>query len=196
MPANDVYELSVDMTYGGQNIVNVHHFVQNGVDGTGTWQDALMQVWTDNFKGPLSDLMVGTVTIVQVRMRRLKVGQTQQTTVAVGLAGQIMSNGLPTHCAVLIRQRAFPTGRKGTGGVKITGVPIDNVENGQIDLALATLCQTYANISEEDITDPGSGFDFRAGVLSQVDDVFRAIEKSQVTPRVVTVQSRQIGVGQ
>ncbi len=196
MPADDVFELNIDMTISGQNVVNVHHFIQSGVDGTGTWQDALLSVWQDNFKTPLRNCMVQAVTIVQTRMRRLQPTQTQQTIVLDGAIGDILSPALPPHLAVLLRQRAFPTGRKGTGGVKIVGIPDTGVADGRLNEAYKNLVATYGDVSEADITDGATGYTFRAGVLSQVDNVFRAIEKSQVTPRVVTVHSRQIGVGQ
>lgn len=196
MPANDIFELNVDMTWAGQNCVNVHHFIQKGVDGTGTWQAGLLAVWNANYKAPLLAMMVTAVEIVQIRMRRLLPTQTQQTITAVGENGDILDTGVPTHCAVLLRQRGFPTGRKGTGGVKLCGLPDSAVLNGKLTVAAAALVTTYGNVSEADVVDGASGYSFRSGVLSQVDDSFRAIEKSQVTPRVVTVRSRQIGVGQ
>lgn len=196
MPASDIFELNVDMTWNGQNCVNVHHFTQVGADGSGTWQAALQSVWEDNYKAPLLDMMVTAVLVVQTRMRRLFPTQTQQTIVSVAENGDLLDIGVPTHCAVLLRQRGFPTGRKGTGGVKLCGAPAGEVLNGRITVAHAAKVATYGNVSEANIVDGATGYTFRSGVLSQVDDVFRAIEKSQVTPRVVTVHSRQIGVGQ
>ena len=196
MPADDVFELNVDMTWGGQNCVNVHHFIQVGGDGTGTWQAALLSVWEDNYKALLLDMMVTAVNIVQVRMRRLLPTQTQQTITTVGETGDILAIGVPTHCAVLLRQRGFPTGRKGTGGVKLCGLDETEVLNGRITVAQAAKVTAYGNVSESNITDGATGYVFRSGVLAQSDDTFRAIEKSQVTPRVVTVRSRQKGVGQ
>lgn len=195
MAANDVFELSVDMDFGQQNCVNVHHFIQNGVDGTGIWQDALTSVWEDSYEASFLALMTTAVNVVQLRMRRLLPTQTQQTIVSVGELGTHLGASLPTHLACLLRQRGFPTGRKGTGGVKICGVPTSEVLNGKITVAYAAKVTTYGNISEADIVDGATGYSFRSGVLAQSDDTFRAIEKSQVTPRIVTVHSRQIGVG-
>lgn len=196
MPVDDIFELNVDMTIGGQNCVNVHHFIQRDVDGTGSAIDALSAVWTADYKTSLLALMVSTVNIVQLRIRHLLPIQTQQTIIAVGSVGTHAGQALPTYLATLLRQRGFPTGRKGTGGVKIVGTPHGEVLNGRITVAYAAKVTTYGNISEADVTDAGSGYVFRSGVLAQSDGSFRAIEKSQVTPRVVTVHSRQIGVGQ
>jgi len=195
MPANDVFELTVDMTHNGQNLANVHHFTQIGGDGTGTWQDALKQIWIDSYRAALKAMMVTAVNIVQIKVRRLFPTQTQSTTTAIGEAGDIIGVGLPTHAAVLLRQRGFPTGRKGTGGVKICGVPIGAQTAGRLSSAAAALVKTYGDVSESDITDGGSNYTMRAGVLSNVDNVLRKIQKSIVTPRIVTVHSRQVNVG-
>ncbi len=196
MPANDIFELQVNMTHSGQNVTNVHHFIQVGVDGTGTWQDALKQIWLDNYKDILRALMVVAVNIVEIKLRKLFPVQTQQTASNIGEAGLVLTTGMPTHAAALIRQRATPSGRKGTGGVKICGVPIAEVDEGKISESYRDDMLTYGNISESDITDGGSGYTFRSGVLSNVDNVLRKIVKSMPTPRIVTVHSRQIGVGQ
>jgi len=195
MPADDIFELGVDMTHAGQNVSNVHHFKQIGADGTGTWQDALLQIWQDNYKALLKALMVTAVEIIQVKVRKLFPTQTQQQALAVAENGTVLDTGLPPHAAALVRQRAIPTGRKGTGGVKIVGVPTQEVEDGRITVSYRNQLESYGNVSEADITDPTSGYVMRSGVLSKVDNSFRSIVKSMATPRIVTVHSRQINVG-
>lgn len=195
MAAGDIFELSVDQTYTGQNGVNVHHFTQVGADGTGDARTALFNVWNDNYRAALIAIIIADVNIVQVRIRRINPTQTQSLITAVGETGTRTNPGLPPHCAVLVRQRGFSTGRKGTGGTKIWGVSANQVANGRIDTLEADLYTAWGDLSESDITDGGTGYKFRAGVFSASDSSFRVIEKSQVTPRVVTVHSRQIGVG-
>lgn len=196
MPALDIFERSTDMTYGGQNVVNVEHLQQIGADGTGTWQASLFTNWDVAYKPRMRNLMTAQVNIVQVRMRRVLPTQTQQTTTTVNEAGLHAGDGMPPHIASLLRQHGETTGRKGTGGIKFTGIPNTEVLNGRITVAYAALMELYGDQDESDITDGATGYTFRGGVLSQVDDVFRKILKSYATPRVVTVYSRQRGVGQ
>ena len=195
MALGDIFELNVDMLFEGQNCVNVHHVIQTSTDGTGTWQVALLGIWTANMEANLLACMVDQVEIVQVRMRRLFPTQTQQTITPRASFGSIAADPLPPHACALIRQRGIPTGRKGTGGVKIIGVPRTLVFDGRITTGYAAILETYAGPMEQDFVH-GSGYEFHYGVLSQVDDSFRAIEKIRATPRIVTVRSRQIGVGQ
>lgn len=194
MPLGDIFELNVDMLFEGQNCVNVHHVLQTTADGTGTWQAALLNRWTTDMEANLLACMVDQVEIVQVRMRRLFPTQTQQTITPRGSFGGIAADPLPPHCCALIRQRGIPTGRKGTGGVKIIGVPRTLVFDGRITTGYAAILETYSLPMEAELVD-GSGYKFRYGVLAQSDDTFRSIEKTRATPRVVTVRSRQIGVG-
>lgn len=196
MPALDIFELSVDMTYQGQNVVNVHHKQQIGADGTGTWQASLLTNWQVAYKPRLRAVMTAGINIVQVRMRRLFPTQTQQTITTINEFGLHAGDGMPPHCAALLRQRGQTTGAKGCGGVKFCGVPNQVVLNGKITVAYAALMELYGDQDESDITDGATGYTFRGGVLSQVDNVFRKILKCYATPRVVTVHSRQIGVGQ
>ena len=196
MPADDIFERSVDMTYQGQNCVNVEHLQQIGADGTGTWQASLLTNWQVAYKPRLKNVMVAGVNIVQVRMRRLFATQTQQTITTINEAGDHLGDGMPGHCAALLRQRGETTDQKGCGGIKFVGVPNQVVLNGKIVVAYAALMELYGDQDESDITDGATGYTFRGGVLSQIDDVFRKILKCYATPRVVTVHSRQIGVGQ
>lgn len=195
MPDGDLYEMNVDLTYAGQNCVNVHHFLQIGADGTGDPRSALHQMWFLKYSAKLQTIMVADVTIVQTRIRQLKPIQTQTLITSAGFAGTHTGDALPPHAACLLRQRGFPTGRKGTGGMKIVGVPTSEVKQGIIEVAYAALVQTYGDLSESNQADGTTGFNWRSCVFSQIDGVPRLIEKSKVTPRIVTVHSRQIGVG-
>lgn len=195
MPFADVMELTVDSTFAGQNMSNVHHFAQTSGDGTGSWQTALTAIWVAQFQLNYSNLMTGFVQIVQIRMRRIEPTQTQQTTVPIGIPGNVADDTLPGHCAALLRQRATPSGRKGTGGVKIFGVPLGAVSVGRIDAAYFAAMSTYGNAMEVPQLDVASGYEFHSAVYSQVDNIARPILKTVPTTRVVTVHSRQIGVG-
>lgn len=196
MAADDVFAVSLDTQYNGQNCVNVLHFIQIGADGTGTWQAALLSVWEDNFKVPWIALMVGGVNIVQVRMRRLIPTQTQQTITNIGTVGAHTGAGMPTHAAALLRQRGLTTDEKGTGGQKIVGVPVTEVANGRISKAYSDLMVAYGQEGEVDITDGTSQFKFRQVIYNVPLKSSRKVIHSDGTPRIVTVHSRQLGVGQ
>lgn len=195
MPAGDIMELTVDQTYAGQNIANVHHFLQIGPDGTGTWQNALKDIWTAFFEDKFLDMVIDTLEVIQIRLRRLLPTQTQSSIIARGVPGNITGDGLPPHAATLVRQYGEGADRKGTGGSKIAGVPEAAIEEGRISAAQAALMVAWGDVAESDQTDATSGFVFRSGVFRPSDGTIRKIVKSFATPRLVTVRSRQIGVG-
>ncbi len=198
MPNNDVFELNVDHTYNGQNLTNVLHFRQSGTDGSGSVLEALELVWFDNFRGPHKDLLVVDVNIVQLRARQLFPVQTQQRLLPINETGTISEIGLPPQqCAILSQkaERGGPKGRRGAGHMKISGVPVTEVDTGRVTLAYATLLNTLGAVFMERITNPISGFVFDSVTLSAIDDVARRIEQSFATSRIRTVYSRSIGVG-
>ncbi len=195
MADQDTLSLSCDLTYNNQNCVNVLHFVQQGASGTGTAMDALGVMWTANYKTLYKGLMTVGVNIVQIRVRRLTVVESQSVITAVGEIGTHSGGGMPTHSSALLRQRgASAAARRGTGGQKICGVPRSIVKNGRITEAYATLMQAYGVLGESDITESGSGYKFRQIIIS-VGGSAGVIVHNSVAPRLVTVRSRQIGVG-
>lgn len=199
MPDGDIFELNVDHTYNGQNLTNVLHFEQDGTDGSGSNLEALELVWFDNFRVPHKALLVDSVNIVQLRARRLFPTQTQQRLLAINESGDVAEIGLPPQqCAILSQkgERGGPKGRRGAGHMKISGVPITEVDTGRVSAAYATLMNTLGLVFMAKLTNPISGFTFDSVTLSTVDDVARVIEQSFSTSRIRTVYSRSIGVGQ
>jgi len=196
MPANDIMELTVDQTYAGQNITNVHHFQQLGPDGTDIWQIALKSIWTALFEPAFLAMVIDTLEVIQIKLRRLLPIQTQQSIFARGTFGTIAGDGLPPHAATLVRQYGEGADRKGTGGSKIAGVPEAAIEEGRISAAQAALMVTWGDLAEVDHTDGVTGYTFRSGVFRPADGTIKKIIKSFATPRIITVRSRQIGVGQ
>ena len=195
MPDGDIFELNVDMTFAGQNCVNVHHFEQAGTDGTGDAREALTTIWVDAFLDDFLALMVDVVTVVQLRCRRIKPTQTQQFIETVGLDGTNADTGMPSGSCPLIRFYTETTGRKGVGGMKLVGASINNVDFGRVNLAYANLMQTFADIFGGNHVDPGSGYTFTPSVYSLIDNVAREIVAGVALTRVRTVHSRQVGVG-
>ncbi len=195
MASGDIYELTVDQTYGGQDIVNVHHFVQIGDDGSGDARDALTKMWDDDFKTPFLAVVVDVLNVVQVKARRLFPTQTQQFFLAVGETGTQVQTGLPPQQCAILAQVGTRFGNRGRGYMKISGVPITEVDSGRITAAYATLLNTLGTEHSTNHTASPSGYVFHGAVLSSVDDVARQIQKAGGTSRIKTVYSRSIGVG-
>ncbi len=195
MAIGDIYELTTRMTIFTQNVVNVHHLLQSRADGSGKAEDAIDVIWNAIFKTAFKDVMTGDVTIVDLSIRRIKPTQTQPTVYAVGESGSIMSGTLPSNCCAIVRQFAQPAGRKGSGHVKIVGVPQDNINEGRVNAAYATLLNTYGTKFAAEVVDAASGYGFDPAVYSTIDSVARPILKAGAASRVRTVHSRQIGVG-
>lgn len=195
MPDGDIYELTVDCTYGGQDIANVHHFVQVGTDGSGSARESLATVWSDEFKPSFLAVVVDVLNVVQLRIRKLFPTQTQQHVQAIGETGDYVETGLPPQQCAILRQHGTRSGRKGTGHMKISGVPITEVDTGRVTAAYATKLNTLGTAHATSHTDAGTGFVFRSCVLGTTDDVAREIQKAGGTSRIKTCYSRTIGVG-
>lgn len=194
MPDGDIYEATVQMSFFAQQVVNVHHFVQSGADGAGKAEDAVDVAWANVFKTALRNIMTDDVTINALSIRRIKPTQTQPTVYGYADNGLATGESLPTHCCAIVTQLAEPAGRKGTGHVKIAGVPSDEVKGGRISGDYATDLNTYGDGFEAEIITP-SAYRFFPAVYSQIDSVARPILKAGGRTRVRTVHSRQFGVG-
>ncbi len=194
MPAGDIYECTVRMSFFGQNVVNVHDFLQSGADGAGKAEDAIEVAWLAVFKTALLNIMTPDVTVDDLSIRRIKPTQTQPTVYGQADPGVATGESLPTHCCAIVTQLAEPAVRKGTGHVKIAGVPSDQVRGGRISESYADDLNTYGDGFEAEIIVP-SAYRFFPAVYSQIDSVARPILKAGGRSRVRTVHSRQLGVG-
>lgn len=195
MPDGDVFECSVDQTLAGQNITNVYHFIQVGSDGSGDARSALRDMWNFFYKVKFLDCVVTDVALVQARIRRISPTQTQTLTSALTGSGDIGVESLPSQSCAILRCYAIPSGRKGTGHVKLSGIANTLVAAGRISASLLAIIRLYGQVMETDHADAGSGFVFRQVVWSIVDSVAREIVQARPTGVVKTVHSRQIGVG-
>lgn len=195
MAAGDVYELTIDMGWGGQAISNVHHFVQVGGDGSGDGRIGLAAMWTAVFETPFLGLLVDEVEVLQSRSRRLLPTQTQSILTGIGAPGLVSEFGIPPNQCAILREYGVLDGRKGVGHIKLPGVAVIFVLNGHVNGAYVALAELFGDLLEADQTDPGSGYVFRAAVLG-TDDVARKVQKTKQMGRVKTVYSRTIGVGQ
>jgi len=195
MPADDIYELTVRSTLAGQNLANVHHFKQVGSDGTGTAEEALDTIWQAVFKPLFLQVTTSTFEVVDLSIRQIQPVQTQPTVFGALAMGDEAGEALPSHCCVLLRQQAIPSGRKGSGSMKVPAVPLTFVDRGRITLVAAVLYKALGDAYEAQHTDVASGYTFDPVVYSQIDSVGRKIMKSTPSTRTRTVHSRQIGVG-
>ncbi len=195
MADGDIYELTVRQTLNSQNISNVHHFKQVGDDGTGTAEFALDAIWNAGFKDLYKQVVTLLTFITDLSIRQIQTVQTQPTVFPVAESGDDVSTALPTHCCAILRQKAEPDGRKGSGHMKIAGPPITAANEGRINLVYATLLKALGDAYESQHTDVASGYSFDPVVYSQVDQVGRKILKSTPLTRLRTCHSRQVGVG-
>ena len=196
MPANDVFELAVDQLIRAQNITNVYHCIQVGSDGTGDARDAVALWWDEHFKENYLDCVVTDLAMVQTRVRRIQPTQTQTTTTAATGDGDILETALPSQSCAILRTYAVPLARRGTGHVKICGIGISSTGNGAIDSSLETTINAFAAEMQQDQTETTTGYIFRMGVYSTIDEVLRPIVLAKARPRIKTVHSRSMGVGQ
>lgn len=195
MAANDIYELNADLTYAGQALNNTFHFRQEGTDGTGDGRTGCMDMFIEDLQTEYLNCMVDEVNLVQLRCRKIKPTETQSLITAVGSTGTIITEGYPPQTAAILREHAEPLLRRGTGHIKLSGVPIAGAINGRLDAAHLALLTLLGAKLKQNQTDSTSGFTFRAGVYSLVDSIIRDILVTVSTPRLKTVYSRSVGVG-
>ena len=195
MPDGDISELNVDATLAGQNVCNVHHFVQVGSDGTGDARTGVADMWIEDFQAVFLDCLSDQFALSQLRARRIQPTQTQSLITAAAGAGDLATEPLPNQSCAILRQHAVPLLRRGTGHVKLSGITVDNVSDGRISTALAILIDLFAAKMIADQTDSGSGYTFRSAVYSSVDSIARKIVRVATLGAVKTVYSRSLGVG-
>lgn len=195
MPANDVFELSVDATYNGQQVTNVMHAIQIGADGSGDARGALDRVWVDNFDVEQRTLQVTSVVHFQQRVRRILPTQTQTLITPNAGLGLATGNGLPTNQCAILRLYGAKALLKGVGHQKLYAVPVLMVLEGRVQTTFRDISLLYSVNFETNHTDPISGYVFRMGVLG-TDSVLRQIQGTEQLGRIKQIHSRSIGVGQ
>ena len=194
MPAGDIFELSVDMMFDSQAIMNRYHFVQIGSDGSGDARVSCTEVWDAFFKITFQNLVSDEITIVQKRCRRVLPVQTQQLVSSDGAHGSVTGHVLPTNCVAILRLYGTPSGRKGVGFMKIPGVATAFVNEGRINSSYEGIAELFGDQFEADNTHGGTGFVFRSCILGS-DDVARQVQTARCTSRIKQLRSRTIGQG-
>lgn len=193
MPANDIYELSVDAIYGGENMTTVIHWTQIGSDGTGDARSALNEMWVALFDTKQRGCQVGTVVHFQQRIRRLFPTQTQSLIVANSGNGGVSGLGLPTNQCAILRMYGDLSGRRGIGHQKMYGVANQFVRHGRVSISFRDLMQQYGDVFKTDSV-AGGGYKFRAGILG-VDNVLRKVQKVDPLAVIKQIHSRSANVG-
>lgn len=194
MAAGDIYEMSLDMTWQAQAIMNRYHFVQIGSDGTGDARTSVAQNWDTFFRPFFLALISDEITVTQSRVRRVLPVQTQQLVTAEGVAGMVAGDVLPTNCVAILRLYGVLAGRKGVGFMKIPGVATAFVNEGRINSSYEGTAEIFGAPFEVDQTHGGTGYVFRSCVLG-TDDVARQVQTARATSRIKQLRSRTIGQG-
>lgn len=194
MAAGDVYSCGLDMTLNAQELNMGFHFVQIGADGSGDPRQAVANVWLANFETPLLNALVAVVTLGVLRIRRVLPTTTQSLVATVGTVGLVAQNPIPTNQCAVLRLYGVLAGRKGIGNIRMPGIGIDFVDEGQVNASYVGLSELFGDPFEVDQTDIPTAFTFRSCVLG-TDSVPRQVQRALMTSRVKQLRSRTVGQG-
>ena len=196
MAANDVYSLSLDSLYNGQNTVNVMHFKQVGADGTGDARNSLNIMFDITLRTLFEPLFTDETTMVQTRARRLFPTETQTLTGALGDPGTETSNGLPPQCCAILRLVGNRGAGRGSGSLKLGQIGEGFVDEGRVDASYVALAQSLGNQLAQDIVEGTFNWTWRCVIWNPGDNTFITVQAARPATRIRTVHSRQLGVGQ
>jgi len=190
MPDGDIYESAYDLTYAGQNIASIFHFVQIGSDGAGDPRESIRQMFFNEFVTPYLVGLVDQVISVGLRTRRLFPTQTQATTFGFSNSGTIFTGGLPPNQCGVLRTYGPLLGRRGIGRLLIAGIPEEDVVDGRLNIDQIAFRNTLAAALEQDQDDGTTSFLWHAAVLSRVDNVARKINNAGILTAIRNLRSR------
>jgi hypothetical protein len=197
MPAGDIYECVYDLTYGGQNIASVFHFVQIGTDGAGDPRTSVNLMFLNEFKTQYLFGLVDGLVGVGIRTRRIKPTETQALSASTTTAGNLAVPGLPPNQVGIMRTygpilRAIPPllGTRGIGRIMIPAIPEEDVEAGRLNVDQIGFRNNFADKLIDDQDDGSTSFLWHAAVYSRVDFVARKIEKAFMLAPIKNLCSR------
>lgn len=190
MPAGDIYEASYNATYVGQNIASVFHFVQIGSDGAGDARTSVNLMFLNQFETPYLLGLTNGIVSSAIRTRRLFPTQTQAETLALSGVGSVLTDGLPPNQVGILRTYGPLLGRRGIGRIVVTGIPIEDVNEGRINVDQFTFRNVLAAALELDQSDGATAYLWHAAVLSRVDGIARQINHAGILSQIKNLRSR------
>lgn len=197
MAAGDTYQVRNLWTLFGQKCVNVFHYTQVGVDGTGSGRQALMDAYTLSEVSQYLLLSSPDAVFDVVGVKGVGAILSQEIVEPIGLGGTNSGDAMPPNMTLAVTFYTATKGPKGRGRTYLIGVPEDVVENGVVLEAYHSgVLLTWLNAQNDLLTDPGSGYTFRRSIWNPIDDVGHNIIFGDTNPRVRNLRSRTIGQGQ
>jgi hypothetical protein len=164
MPANDLYEVLFDQTYGSQRLNTSFYLFQESADGGGDAREAAIVGLADLISTAWQNCCVVSWEIVQGRARRIIPVQTQPFYKAYSLNGTHVGYGIPPQSVAQISQKNSTTGQFGNGRIFLSGTPHDKQANGRNTLAQMDLLTILADLLVEPVVE--GGYTFTQGIWS------------------------------
>jgi hypothetical protein len=189
MPANDLYEVLFDQTYGAQRLNTSFYLFQESADGGGDARECAIVGLYDMISVAWADSCSDQWQLVQGRARRILPVQTQPFYKAYSLLGSNAEPGLPPQSVSQITQKNSTTGQFGNGRVFISGTPRDKQSNGRNTLAQMDLLTILADLLVEPVVE--GGYTFTQGIWSQTAASFYKTTQVNVEGTLTNLNSRK-----
>jgi hypothetical protein len=164
MPANDLYEVLFDQTFGNQRLNTSFYLFQESADGGGDAREAAIVGLYDLISAAWADCVVDTWELVQGRARRIIPVQTQPFYKAYSLDGAVAWGSCPAQSCAVITQKNSTTGQFGNGRVFLSGIPTNHQSNGRNTLAAMDLLSILADLLVDPVIE--DGYTFTQGIWS------------------------------
>lgn len=190
MPANDIYESTYDLTYVGQNIATVFHFVQIGADGAGDARDSVNLMFENQLVTPYLQGLTTLLVSSGVRTRLIRPTQTQARTRLFSTTGDAAEPALPPNQVGVIRTYGPLLGRRGIGRIFVCGILEADVNDGRLNADQFAFRNVLANALEIDQSDGASSYLWHAAVYSRIDNVARQINSAGILSQIRNLRSR------
>jgi hypothetical protein len=189
MPANDLYEVLFDQTYGAQRLNTSFYLFQESADGGGDAREAAIVGMYDLISTAWSNCVGADWNLVQGRARRIIPVQTQPFYKAYNLNGSELISGLPPQSCGVITQKNSTTGQFGNGRIFLSGTPQDKQSNGRNTLAQMDLLTILADLLVEPVVE--GGYTFTQGIWSPTAASFYKTTQVNVEGTLANLNSRK-----
>lgn len=195
MPDGTVYELSVDMTLGGNKVMNVHHFEQTSADFGEDPRTELIDAYQLDVETAQAACQSDDITITGYRCRALFPVETQSAVVTAPQAGTLIGEALPANAGALISWYSDESSPVRVGRTFLPGIREEDTERGIINVALRTLLIGFGNAIIAEVTS-GNVLTFEKVLWRAIDETFINVITGEIRQRVKGLRSRTKGVGQ
>jgi hypothetical protein len=189
MPANDLYEVLFDQTYGDQRLNTSFYLFQESADGGGDAREAAIVGLWDLIGSAWTDCISADWLMVQGRARRIIPVQTQPFYKAYSVPGGQLVNGIPPQSCGVITQKNSTTGQFGNGRIFLSGTPKDKQSNGRNTLAQMTFLGVLADLLVEPVVE--GGYTFTQGIWSATAASFYKTTQTNYEGTLANLNSRK-----